>query len=84
MPQARHGGKGVFALAALGSKFEGTGLENEQIGQIQVALKGACCEVLLEDAEASSPVIAEAPSLADLGINVTLGDDFRKPAYRSP
>jgi hypothetical protein len=38
IPQARHGGGGVETLAILGSKLEGTGLEKEQIGQIQVAL----------------------------------------------
>lgn len=40
MPQARHGGKGVVAEAVVVSKFEGTGLENEHIGHIQVALTG--------------------------------------------
>jgi hypothetical protein len=38
MPHARHGGKGVWAFAVAGSKFDGTGFENEQMGQIQVAL----------------------------------------------
>lgn len=38
IPQAKHGGNGVFAFAVPGSKFEGTGLEKEQIGQIHVAL----------------------------------------------
>lgn len=38
IPHARHGGRGVLALAVDGSKLEGTGLENEHIGQIQVAL----------------------------------------------
>lgn len=38
MPQARQGGSGVLALASEGSKLDGTGLEKEQIGQIQVAL----------------------------------------------
>jgi hypothetical protein len=38
MPHAKHGGKGVFVFAVAGSKFEGTGFENEQIGQIHVAL----------------------------------------------
>lgn len=40
MPQAKHGGTGVWALAAVGSKLEGSGFEYEQIGQIQVALLG--------------------------------------------
>jgi len=37
MPQARHGGKGVRSFAVLGSKLDGTGFENEQMGHIQVA-----------------------------------------------
>ena len=37
MPHARHGGIGVCAFAATGSKLVSIGLEKEQIGQIQVA-----------------------------------------------
>lgn len=37
MPHARHGGIGVFSFEVEGSKLDGTGLENEHIGQIQVA-----------------------------------------------
>lgn len=40
IPHARQGGKSVAALAVAGSKLVGTGLENEQMGQIQVALIG--------------------------------------------
>ena len=40
IPQARHGGKFTAGVAVVVSKFEGTGLENEQMGQIQVALIG--------------------------------------------
>lgn len=40
MPHAKHGGIGVFALDSTGSKLDGTGLENEHIGHIQVALLG--------------------------------------------
>lgn len=40
MPQARHGGRGVFAFADAGSKFDGTGFEKEHIGQIHVAFEG--------------------------------------------
>ena len=36
MPQARHGGNGNASVAIVGSKFEGTGLENEHMGQTQV------------------------------------------------
>lgn len=38
MPQAKHGGRGVCALAEVGSKFEGTGFEKLHIVQTQVAL----------------------------------------------
>lgn len=40
MPHARHGGRGVFAVAVAGSKLDGTGLEKEHIGQTQVAFTG--------------------------------------------
>lgn len=40
IPHARHGGNGVEAVAVAGSKLEGTGLENEQMGQIHVAFTG--------------------------------------------
>jgi hypothetical protein len=39
IPQARHGGIGVRDASA-GSKFDGTGFENEHIGHTHVAL---CC-----------------------------------------
>jgi len=38
MPQARHGGSGVWALAVEGSKFDGTGLEKLQMVQTHVAV----------------------------------------------
>ncbi len=38
MPQARHGGRGVCTVAAVGSKFACNGLEKVQMGHIQVAL----------------------------------------------
>ena len=37
IPQAKHGANGLWTLAVAGSKFEGTGLENEHIGHIHVA-----------------------------------------------
>lgn len=37
IPHARHGGRGVWALAAPGSKLEGTGFEKLHIGQTHVA-----------------------------------------------
>jgi len=41
IPHARHGGSGVCAFTAEGSKLEGTGFENEHIGQTHVALSAA-------------------------------------------
>lgn len=38
MPQARQGGRGVCALADVGSKLDGTGFEKLHIAQTQVAL----------------------------------------------
>jgi hypothetical protein len=38
MPHARHGGSGNASVAIVGSKFDGTGFENEQIGHTQVPL----------------------------------------------
>lgn len=40
MPQARHGGNGVWMLAVVGSKLEGTGLEKLQMVHTQVAEAG--------------------------------------------
>lgn len=37
MPHARHGGRGVCTFAVVGSKLDGTGFENVQIGHTQVA-----------------------------------------------
>lgn len=37
MPQARHGGNGVWMFAVVGSKFDGTGLEKLQMVHTQVA-----------------------------------------------
>jgi hypothetical protein len=39
IPQARHGGIGVELVAVDGSKFDGTGLENEHMGHTQVAFR---------------------------------------------
>ena len=38
MPHARHGGSGVWALAACGSKFTGIGFEKLQMVQTHVAV----------------------------------------------
>lgn len=44
MPQARQGGSGVEAVAVAGSKLEGTGFENEQMGQTHVAFTFWCVD----------------------------------------
>lgn len=41
MPHARHGGNGVCTFAAVGSKFDGTGLEKLHIVQTHVAVDTA-------------------------------------------
>lgn len=38
IPQARQGGRGIWAFAVAGSKFEGTGFEKLQMVQTQVAV----------------------------------------------
>lgn len=38
MPHVRHGGSGNASVAMVGSKFEGTRFENEQIAQTQLPL----------------------------------------------
>lgn len=93
MPQARHGGKGVCALAEVGSKFDGTGLEKLHIVHTQVAEEtfgrsGAEREGLSPPAaplrEPRStldvPRVRPAGRRDGLGISVTLGDERMKPA----
>lgn len=43
IPHARHGGSGVCTFAVAGSKLDGTGFENVQIVQTQVAVLGGGC-----------------------------------------
>ncbi len=96
MPQARQGGRGVWAFAVDGSKFDGTGFEKLQMVQTQVAVaeggvSGGGIRIGL-------PVLCDgdAPSLPKtspgdrgcreerfvaLGISVILADDLRNPAY---
>lgn len=55
MPQAKQGGRLVDGVAVLGSKVGGTGFENEQMGQIQVAFTGfGFGDDLLGDADCGS------------------------------
>jgi hypothetical protein len=55
IPHARQGGSGVKAVAVAGSKLEGTGFENEQMGQTHVALM-LCCV---------GGTLVEVPCIAD-------------------
>ena len=49
IPQAKQGGNGKASVAMVGSKFDGTGFENEHIGQTQVPIMaGNEAETLLE------------------------------------
>jgi hypothetical protein len=70
IPQAKHGVNGLCALAVTGSKFEGTGFENEHIGHIHVA----------ELAGGGSGVGKwKPPSALDKGEAVELLDGLLKP-----
>lgn len=93
IPQARHGGMSVCSFAAVGSKFEGIGFENEHIGHIHVAfagITGACLYPLL-----TLPWLTPGPAepgrlavcrddrdrcFAAFGCRVIFGEDFRNPA----
>jgi hypothetical protein len=97
IPHARHGASGVRAFAVAGSKFEGTGFENEQIGQTQVALwegvgagedarerSGLPLSGVVESGLCAMPVGSGEPRggcFTGLGNRVILGEDLRKPAY---
>jgi hypothetical protein len=55
IPQAKQGGRLVDGVAVPGSKVGGTGFENEQMGQIQVAFTGfGFGDDLLGDADCGS------------------------------
>jgi hypothetical protein len=92
IPQARHGGNGVCAVAVVGSKLDGTGLGKLHIVQTHVAV--LACEWLEggdrnegseagdgeEDAAAAAALDWNDARLAGFGISVTLADDLRNPA----
>lgn len=94
IPQARHGGRGVWAFAAAGSKFEGTGLEKLHMVQTHVADVTGSGGSLGEPSgwgEAAEPLRQRAATLdaawvraeerlGGFGTIVILADDFRKPA----
>lgn len=94
IPQAKHGANGLCAVAVAGSKFEGTGLENEQIGHIQVAeLAGEGSGVgkwkLLPVIDKGDAVVLlegllrcwADGRLEGLGTRVIFAEDFKKPAW---
>lgn len=98
MPHARHDGRGVWALAAVGSKLTGTGFEKLHIVQTQVAavrVRGSDSGLLtlsLGTGEMESFLDEAAPEITRLrseerfdgfGVIVILGEDLRKPAYES-
>jgi len=96
IPHAKQGGIGEFSFEVDGSKLEGTRLEKEHIGHIQVALVGIrCAGVFLVfefpglptlPAEEGCPrsmlavLCAREKCLAAFGYMVIFGDDFMKPA----
>ena len=96
IPQARQGGSGVYAVAVVGSKLDGTGFGKLHIEQIHVAVLGwgllGAGDRIKESAfwneeEEEEDMAAAATALdcsdarfAGLGMSVTLADDFRKPA----
>jgi hypothetical protein len=95
IPQARHGGRGVCALAEAGSKFEGTGLEKLHIVHTHVAVDtaggseggrpraspraGDCVPSPRGEPPAPTRACRE-PLFGGLGTMVILADDFRNPA----
>jgi hypothetical protein len=95
MPQARHGGNGVCALAVEGSKLDGTGLEKLQMVQTHVAVLawggstgGALIGLSVRVTDEELPFPDASPGdrgcredrFVALGISVILADDLRKPA----
>jgi hypothetical protein len=70
MPQARHGGIAVCSFATDGSKLDGTGLENEHIGQIHVALVGTLGAAEVKERLELVPSVPNDPPPGDLGISL--------------
>lgn len=95
IPQARHGGRGVCAFAAAGSKFEGTGFEKLQIVQTHVAeeaglgsggflgelsWRGELVNAVRDAAAAELAGLRRDARFEGFGTMVILGDDFQNPA----
>lgn len=83
----------MWAFAVAGSKLTGTGLEKLQITHTHVAELDNCgggedcealsvslCALMFVDADVDAPRVLVADALSGLGNNVTLADDFKKPA----
>ena len=71
IPHARHGGKGVWAFAVVGSKLDGTGFGKLQMVHIQVAVL-ACVGATDGEriavstvGEGDAPVVPEGPGVVD-------------------
>lgn len=83
MPQARHGGSGVLAVAVAGSKLEGTGFEKLHITQTQVAAVAGwnwgCRTRRLDRLDPFAG--AASMRLGGLGTSVIFADDLRNPAW---
>lgn len=96
IPQARHGARGEWGPAVVGSKFEGTGFEKLQIGHIQVAVvvgEGSGVgrwnwpstrdngdELALRDGSSRFGTRVSV-RFGGLGTSVIFAEDLRNPAY---
>lgn len=96
IPQARHGGNGVCAVAVVGSKLEGTGLGKLHIVQTHVAVLvrvgfddgdrnrgsefGVVGEEVAAAAAAATALDCNDALFAGLGNTVTFAEDLRNPA----
>lgn len=82
IPHARHGGMVVDAASA-GSKLDGTGFANEQIGHTHVAVLASLL-ILVDAVAVAGPVavVEVDPGAARLrGSTLILGDERRNLAY---
>ena len=87
MPHARHGGNGVCAVAVVGSKLEGTGLEKLQMTHTQVAAvtggnSGCWDRGLFTRLPSDELGVDVFIRFGGFGTRVTFAEDLRKPAYR--
>ena len=96
MPHARHGGRGVCAFAAAGSKLTGTGFEKLQMVQTQCAVvtdggsgrgrfvlslrTGEAASVLEGDTACDIARLWREDRFSGFGTRVILAEDFKNPA----